>query len=393
MSDDSFTTTTSTSWFSRIGSALTGIVVGVVMFLASFLLLGWNEGRAIHRAKTLDIGAKQVISITPDSPVQQNDGKLVHLTGTAEAPDPVTDEVFGITADALKLRRDVEMYQWKEESKQETKKKLGGGEETTTTYTYSKGWSSSLIDSGKFQKPDGHANPDSMPVDSQIFTAQEIHVGKFSLPESLTELINNYSPQPATAEEAKAAAKSHSADIQATTGGQLFIGEDPQKPVVGDARVTFQSAPSGPVSIIAAQIDNTFEPFNIPKLGTIELLQTGTLSAEAMFQKEKEGNAILTWILRLVGFLLMLFGLLMISNIFSVLASIIPFFGDIVGAGTGLLAFAIALPLTLVTIALAWIAYRPLIGIPLFLAAAGSVVFAIIKLAKSRKKTATPTAG
>ena len=63
------------------------------------------------------------------------------------------------------------------------------------------------------------------------------------------------------------------------------------------------------------------------------------------------------------------------------------------GAGTGLLAFAIALPLTLVTIALAWIAYRPLIGIPLFLAAAGSVVFAIIKLAKSRKKTATPTAG
>ncbi|MEI6494327.1 MAG: TMEM43 family protein, partial [Verrucomicrobiota bacterium] len=60
--------------------------------------------------------------------------------------------------------------------------------------------------------------------------------------------------------------------------------------------------------------------------------------------------------------------------------------GDIVGAGTGILAFAIALPLTLLTIAMAWLAYRPLIGIPLLLAAVGSVVFGIMKLAKSRKK-------
>jgi len=65
----------------------------------------------------------------------------------------------------------------------------------------------------------------------------------------------------------------------------------------------------------------------------------------------------------------------------------VPFFGDIVGAGTGILAFLIALPLTLVTIALAWLAYRPLIGIPLLLAAVGSIVFGIMKLIKSRKKT------
>lgn len=96
--------------------------------------------------------------------------------------------------------------------------------------------------------------------------------------------------------------------------------------------------------------------------------------------------ALLTWILRLVGFLMMLFGLLMIANIFSVLASVVPLFGDMVGAGTGLLAFVIALPLTLITIALAWLAYRPLIGIPLLLAAADSVVFGGMKLAKSLRK-------
>lgn len=386
MSGDSFTTTTSRSWFSRIGSAFMGILFGLILFLGSFLLLAWNEGRAIHRAQTLELGEKQIISITADAPDAGNNGKLVHLTGTAEATGPVSDRIYRITASALKLRREVEMFQWKEESKSQTKKKLGGGEETTTTYSYSKAWSSSLIDSSGFQKPDGHANPGTMPVRSETFTAEGIHVGDFRLTPSLTALINNYVPRPVTAAEAKAAANQQSADIRITSGGLLYVGADPQVPVVGDLRISFQMAPVGPVSIIAGQKGKTFEPFAVQNLGSLELLESGTLSAAAMFQKEKEGNVVLTWILRLVGFVMMLIGLVLITNLFSVLASIVPFFGDIVGAGTGILAFIVALPLTLVIIALAWLAYRPLIGIPLLLMAVGSIVFGIMKLLKRRRK-------
>lgn len=386
MSNDSFTTTTSRSWFSRMGSALSGILFGLLLFVGSFFLLSWNEGRAIHRAKTLEMGAKQVISVPADAPVAGNEGRLVHLTGDAEAEGPVTDKTFGITAEALKLRRDVEMYQWKQEEKSETKQKLGGGEETVTTYSYSKTWSPTLLDSTQFHVPDGHANPEAMPVESTTFVAPDIHVGGFDLPESLTELINNYEPRPATAEEAEAAARRHDEEIKATPAGQLYIGSNPSQPAIGDLRVTFQIAPAGPVSIIAAQIQNTFEPFTIPHLGTIELLQCGTLSAAAMFQKEQENNAILTWLLRLAGFFCMLIGLLLITNVFSVAASIIPFLGDLVGTGTGMLAFVVALPLTLATIALSWLAYRPLVGIPLLLLTAGAVVLAIRKISKARKK-------
>lgn len=388
MSDDSFTTTTSQSWFSRLGNAITGILFGIVLFLGSFVLLTWNEGRAIKREKTLSAGASQVVSVPSDGPLAENEGKLVHVTGKAEAPDPVVDPVLGISAPDLKLRRDVEIYQWKEDQKSETKKKLGGGEETTTTYTYSKGWSSTLIDSSAFQKPAGHTNPDSAAIESDTFTAEDIHVGKFVLPQSLTDLITNYEPRPVTAEEAKAAAEEHSANIQTAPGGLLYIGKDPANPAIGDIRITFKVAPSGPVSIIARQIEDTFEPFSIPKLGTIELLQTGTVSAETMFQKEQEGNTLLTWILRLVGFVMMLFGLQLVASPLSVLASIIPLLGDIVGAGTGIIALALALPLTLVTIALAWLAYRPLIGIPLLLLAVGSVFLGVKQLLKSRKKAA-----
>jgi len=383
MDNDTVTVTTSKSWFSRIGSAIGGIVFGVILFLCSFLVLSWNEGRAIHRAKTLDAGAKQVIDVSADEVKSENAGKLVHLTGTAEADGPVTDPVFGITATALKLRRDVEMYQWKQTEKSETKQKLGGGEETTTTYSYSKDWSSGLIDSSQFHTPAGHANPDSMAADSETFVADGIHVGKFELPESLVALINNYTPRPATAAEAEKAAEKHSADIRVTTGGALYVGQDPASPNIGDLRIKFQAAPSGPVSIVAGQVGDTFEPFAIGKLGTIELLKTGTFSADAMFQQEKETNTMLTWILRLVGFLMMLFGLVLITNVISVIASVVPFFGNIVGMGTGLLALAVALPLSLVTIALSWLAFRPLVAVPILFAAVASIVFAVSRARKA----------
>lgn len=385
MSDDSFTTTTSQSWFSRIGNALSGILFGIVFFGGSFVLLTWNEGRAIHRAKTLEIGAKQVVSLSSDAPDAANEGKLVHLTGDAVAGGPVVDRDLGISANALKLRRDVQMFQWKEEEKSETKKKLGGSEETTTTYSYSKDWSSSLINSGAFKKPAEHVNPKAMPLHSETFTAGGIRVGKFVLSESLTDRIDNYAPRKVTDAEVARLSASRSKPVHIGDDGLLYFAADPKNPVIGDLRITMQQAPSGPVSLIAKQVKNTFGPFAVANLGSIELLVHGTQSAEIMFQQEQQSNMVVTWILRLVGFVVMLIGLMMMMRVFSVLASVVPFFGSIVETGTALIASIIALPLTLGTIALAWLAYRPLIGIPIAVVAVGCTVFGIRKLAQSRK--------
>jgi len=56
MADDSYTEVSSRSWFSRIGGAFTGIVIGLVMMAVAFGLLFWNEGRAVGRYKTLQEG-------------------------------------------------------------------------------------------------------------------------------------------------------------------------------------------------------------------------------------------------------------------------------------------------------------------------------------------------
>jgi hypothetical protein len=52
----------------------------------------------------------------------------------------------------------------------------------------------------------------------------------------------------------------------------------------------------------------------------------------------------------------------------------LPFLGDLIAMGTGLFAFLLSLPFTLLTIAVAWIAYRPLLAGILIAIAVVSVV-------------------
>ena len=62
------------------------------------------------------------------------------------------------------------------------------------------------------------------------------------------------------------------------------------------------------------------------------------------------------------------------------MADVIPILGNIVGAGTGIIAFLLAACLSLVTIAIAWVFYRPVLGISLLIVAAVLIVLVVKKL-------------
>jgi hypothetical protein len=166
----------------------------------------------------------------------------------------------------------------------------------------------------------------------------------------------------------------------AQDGQGLFLGNNPSDPQVGDLRVRFEAVQPEPISLVAQQQGNSFTTFQAKSGGTVDLLEYGVQTAAAMFQTAQDDNRILTWVLRLVGVLVMFLGLRSLLGVLQVLAAVVPFVGQLVGFGVSLVAGLVALSLSLVTIAVAWIFYRPLLGV-LLLAAAVAALFGL-KLGK-----------
>ena len=300
----------------------------------------------------------------------------------------------------IRLIRKVEMYQWSEKSSSKTEKKLGGGEKKTTVYTYEKAWSDKLIPSAGFKEA-GHDNPDNFPFAAQKWQAGDVKLGAFQLPENMIGMIGQSKPHELPA------------DYQLTGGRQGYVrdnviyiyhvpGKQPQddSPAVerasgtqeiGDVRVTYASVVPHDVSVVAKQQGQTFSPYTV-KDGTILLMTDSLKSADAMFQSAQKSNSVMTWILRIAGFLLMYIGLGMVLRPLSVLADVIPLVGDLIGAGVSLVSFLIAMPCTLFTIAVAWLFYRPLIAVPLIVIGIAGLVFLIRKRNEAKKRKAAAAA-
>ena len=182
---------TTTSWGSRVGQSFKGILFGFVLIIASIALLFWNEGKTIKREKALTETGSVAVSVKSDSIDAANEDKVIHLSGDVTTESILSDPDFNVNINALKLVRNVEMYQWKENQETKKERTSGGGEKEVTTYTYSKTWSPTLIDSSAFKEA-GHENPVAMPFVSEEFVAANANLGAFSL---TSEQIENLGPE------------------------------------------------------------------------------------------------------------------------------------------------------------------------------------------------------
>ncbi|ODT56131.1 hypothetical protein ABS71_22225 [bacterium SCN 62-11] len=135
----------------------------------------------------------------------------------------------------------------------------------------------------------------------------------------------------------------------------------------------------GQLSLVAKQVGDSFEAYTT-KAGTqILLVETGVHSAADMFSEAELKNNLMTWVLRVVGWILMCIGCSMLVGPINIVADILPFVGDLVGLGTGLFGLLMGTSLSLVCIAVGWIFARPLIGCLMLAAAIG--IFVMLKKA------------
>jgi len=384
MSAAAVTRVTRQSWISRLGDSIKGILFGLILIVGSIVLLFWNEGRSVKRYKDLKEGAGVVVSVNSDRVDATLEGSLIHTSGMANTQSTLKDPLFDVSVNALRLERFVEMYQWEETSSTKTEKKLGGATETVTTYDYRKTWHSGRIDSDAFQETAGHQNPE-MALDKVSLTASDVTLGDFHLTPMLVDKISNF--QSLSLGEQVPTPTSLNRKMS-TTGDTLFVGENQGQPQVGDLKIRFRYVAPQNVSVIAAQSMNGFEPYKTSRGGTILEIKTGLLSAEEMFAQAQASNRMITWLIRLGGFVLMGIGFGMLFRPLSVMGDVVPFIGNIIGAGTGFVGFLLAAILSLITIAIAWFVYRPVLGIGL-LVFAGFLVY-WLKTRVSRKKTDNP---
>ncbi|MFT6146188.1 MAG: hypothetical protein ACJAZO_002793 [Myxococcota bacterium] len=369
------TRTSSVGLFSRLSQSLKSVVVGFIIFLLAFPLLFWNEGRAVQTAKSLTEGSGAVQTVTIETVDPTLENALVHFSGETETTDTLTDPNFGVSVQAVQLRREVEMYQWKQSERSEKRDKIGGGQETITTYTYDQVWEDDVLDSTRFEQQRGHQNPGSIRYEGETWVARPVTVGAYTLDESLVRQMSNfedYTISPATElpPSLQGIASAHE--------GRYYFGSIPTQPAVGDIRVSFDVVYPEPVSVIAQQAGTGTRGYQTEAGDTLAMLQMGSHSAEAMFSMAQSANATMTWILRALGYFMMFMGLSALFRPFALLAGVVPIFGRAVSLFAGLVAGVIAFMFWFVAVGIAWLFVRPVLGIALLLGGALMFVVGIV---------------
>ena len=410
------------SWVQRLGSSFKGVLIGFALFIAGFPILFLNEGRAVDTAKRLKEGAGAVVDVPADKIDAANEGQLVHVSGKADTQDVLSDDVFGVSATALRLKRSVEVYQVVEHS--ETKHiKEGNKTREVTTYTYSNEWCTKPVDSSQYHEAAKRtANPPAaMPYGDVDKIAQNVTLGAFTLSEAHVKRMGEKKPfafpadfkapasvpgaqyqngiiyvpynaaaaavAPAATNVAAAATNVATAVANAATSALVGGHSVAMAPVPGDVRVTFKVVLPHDVTVVERQDGNTLSPWPASDGETLSFVRDGRVPAAKIFADAQSMNSKITWLLRLVGLLVMYFGLKRVLGPIDSLVDVIPILNGIVAMGTSLAAGLVAGACALLTIGVAWVFYRPWLGIPLIAVGVGLLVMVFMK----KKKAAAAT--
>jgi len=383
-----YTETTSTSYGQRLAGSAKGMIGGLLMFIIGTCLLWWNEGRTVRTAKAIGDAASHVESVADVSRVDASlNGKLIHASAFADTKDTLTDDMFGVRELAIRLDRKVEYYQWVENAQTREREKIGGGKETTTTYTYEKKWVDKPVNSAEFKDPQYQsANKVLSEVEERNEMAQHVTFGAYTLPESLVGSISGSEPVEVRMTEEQRFTwdeRLHmlmpkvntETSLVHTSANTVYLGLSPNSPQVGDVRVTFTKVPPADISLIAQVDGSTFKAYRAKNGQSFSRLQMGTVSADEMIEQAKSENNLWAWVLRVIGILLVVGGLKGMFGLLPMLFKVLPFLGSIVDAGVGLVSWILGLAWSLIIIAIAWLVFRPIIGISLLVLAIAGIVF------------------
>lgn len=316
------------------------------------MVLWMNEANSAQKIAIADYASKNAIQVDATNINGENDEKLISTSAEAISDAVLGDENIKIP-NSLIVSRKVEMYQWVENNE-------GGNTK------YEKAWSEDFVDSNYFENK-SYKNP-SFPIKSEVFSAEVAEFGDYTLNNEQVLLIESENEVTDLPQNSK----------YTIVNGSYFSGKDIENPQIGDVLITYSYVPSKTaVSIIGQQnADNTISALQYKDM-SIYIQYDGNLSKDEIINAYRQDNTNFTIFVRIAGCLLMFLGLkLFISPIIDIF-NLIPILGKVADFILSIVLFLISICLSLVTISIAWFAYRPVLSLLLAI-----VVFAIGMLIK-----------
>ena len=398
--------TITTGYGSRVKQSFKSIATGFTLFLGATAMLWWNEGNSVKTADMLE--EAQGVCVVMENPSKKDaslEGQLVCGTAMAVTEDLLTDKDFGLSVNTISMKRKVEYYQWHETKTEETKEKSDGSEKKIVTYDYRRDWSSTPIGSSKFKQHYGHVNVVLAEFEDGEQWAEHVSFGAYSLNNSLIHSINTYEPlRPELSDDVlrqldktiqasyerhytkKEGLNSNDLNYVHVSDNQLYLGLEPGSPTVGDVRIKFERvAPSHEVTVVAVVNGDGFGPFKAKNGYMLEKLVMGKKDMDQFFEDEQETNTFNTWAYRILGIIMVIGALKLIFGFVVTLTKIVPFLSTIVGWGVGVICTVLGVVWSLIVIAIAWLFYRPIVGIAL-LVIAGILVWIFALGGKNKLK-------
>lgn len=362
-------------FFGKIANSIAGIPIGIILIIIGACVLWSNEQNNVKNIKDVKELRDQVIQVTSDKVDPSNEGKLIATNGKLDfGESKLTDSLFGVSRVTPKLVRKVEMYQWIEEKKTD--------DDNNTTYTYKTEWSSDVIDSSNFYDTK-KTNPTYMKYEgTTIVTPNDIKVGEYNIntfKDSLTAdtKLNNL--------EGAILPEGYKSE-----GGFITNAENLSEPKVGDLRISFYFADYTDVSVLGKQYSSSITSYSTKTKHDIKMMQKGIKSGEELITAKEKGDKFKKWTMRILGVILIIAGVGMLIGPLTTLIGFIPFLGNVINAGIGVVSFIIGLAISLVIIAIAWFVARPVLSICLIVVIVGLIVLLKMYAAKNKAPVNVP---
>lgn len=355
----------------KIKNAIGGVVGGFICIIIGIVLLWWNEGNDVKNIKTIEEARGSLVNVSSESVDSSNEGKLVSTNGKIKVIDEsLKDDYFNIIVpNTGKLVRVVEMYQWVEECETE---------DDRTVCEYDKEWLTTLESSSSFEES-GHDNPSTMPFEEEAYYANEVELGAFKLSSTQIQMLSTG----ATVTPDQNAFLPNGYKV---LDKYITSADSMSNPNVGDVRVSFKYNTDTTITVLAMQKGNSFADFKSKQGKVLNELRSGTLTGEEMIDVVETQNNILKWVLRLVGVLLVTGGFAGLLTPILMVLSIIPLVGDGIAGVLRFIASLVGFAVSMLVIAIAWIAFRPLIGICLLAVVVGIVALIVVLIKKNKAK-------